>query len=155
MVSTTFRFIIPLTWCHRDRLHLIETSRQMCRDHHQHSEVFQYIDRIHVEKYHPCPWWFVLSSTTLLPSLQHKLDCILCYTLSSLLSSFCSVPPWSITIFISRIPWELHTILWTLDTVILLASLFIPRSPCCGNRNAGRWTMMCEINTPSLVVKGQ
>ena len=28
-------------------------------------------------------------------------------------------------------------------------SLFISRLPCCCNRNADGWTMMCEISTPS------
>ena len=45
------------------------------------------------------PRWFVFSSTTLLPSHQHKLVRVWCYTLSSLLSSNCSSLPWSITIF--------------------------------------------------------
>ena len=35
--------------------------------------------------------------------------------------AFDSVLPWSITIFILGISWELHTILWTLDIVLLLA----------------------------------
>ena len=35
--------------------------------------------------------------------------------------AFGSVLPWSITIFISRMSWELHTILWTLGAVILLS----------------------------------
>ena len=55
------------------RLLLHEISRQLCRDHHQHFELFQDINWMHEEKYHPCPQWFVLSSTTLLPSVQHKL----------------------------------------------------------------------------------
>ena len=38
-------------------------------------------------------------TTTLLPFVQHKLVRVLCYTLSSLLSSICSSLPWSITIF--------------------------------------------------------
>ena len=71
----------------------------MCRAHHQHSELFQDINGIHDEKDHPCPRWLVLSSTTLLPFLQHKLVLVLCYTLSSLLSSNCSSLHWSITIF--------------------------------------------------------
>ena len=71
----------------------------MCRDHHQPYEPIQDIDWVHDEKYHPCPRWFVLSSTTRLPSVQHKLVRVLCYTLSSLLSSICYVQPWSITIF--------------------------------------------------------
>ena len=71
----------------------------MCREHHQHSELFQDIYRILDEKYHPCPRWFVLSSTILLPSIQHKLVRVLCCTLISLLSSLWYVLPWSITIF--------------------------------------------------------
>ena len=71
----------------------------MCPEHHQTYELFQDINRIHDEKYHPWPRWFVLSSTTLLPPLQHELVRVLCYTLSSLLSSICSPLPWSITIF--------------------------------------------------------
>ena len=36
-------------------------------------------------------------------------------------SRFCSFLPWGITIFMSRMSWELHHLLWTLDTVIPLA----------------------------------
>jgi len=61
--------------------------------------LFQDINWINDEKYHPCPRWFVLSSTSLLRSLQQKLVCVLCYTSSSLLPSICSSLPWSITIF--------------------------------------------------------
>ena len=75
----------------------------MCREHHQHSELFQDIYRILDEKYHPCPRWIVLSSTTLLPSHQHKLVHVWCYTLSCLLSSICSSLPWSITILYVKI----------------------------------------------------
>ena len=46
-----------------------------------------------------CPRWFVLSSATLLPFVQHKLVRVLCYIRRSLLSSNCSSLPWSITIF--------------------------------------------------------
>ena len=71
----------------------------MCRGHHQPYELVLDINRIHEEKYHPCPRRVMLSSATLLPSLQHKLAHILCCTLSSLLSNICSSLPWSITIF--------------------------------------------------------
>ena len=37
-----------------DWLHLHEISRQMCHDHRQPYELFQDINRIHDEKYHPC-----------------------------------------------------------------------------------------------------
>ena len=52
---------------------LMEPLDKICRDHHQHFDPFQDINWIHDEKYPPCPRWFVLSSTTLLPSVQHKL----------------------------------------------------------------------------------
>ena len=52
---TTSCFIIPLLDVVAKRLHLHEISRQMCRDHHQHSELFQGIDQMHDEKCHPCP----------------------------------------------------------------------------------------------------
>ena len=99
MVPITFRLSFVWLDVITDWLHLHEISRQMCRDHHQHSELFQDINWVHDDKYHPCPRWFVLPSTTLLTSLQHKLVRVLCYTLSSLLSSICSSLPWSITIF--------------------------------------------------------
>ena len=82
-----------------DRLHLHEISRQMCRGHHQHPELSQdiYIEFL-MRNTILAPQWFVLSPTTLLPPVQHKLIRVLCYTLSSLLSSNCSSLPWSITI---------------------------------------------------------
>ena len=70
-----------------------------CHDHRQHFELLKDINWIPDEKYHPCPRWFVLSPTTWLPSVQHKLVRFLCYTLRSLLSNICSSLPWSITIF--------------------------------------------------------
>ena len=44
VVPTTFRFTISLLDVVADRLHLHETSRQMCRDPHQHSGLFQDIN---------------------------------------------------------------------------------------------------------------
>ena len=55
VIPTTSCFIIPLLDVVVKRLHLHEISRQMCRDHHQHSELLLGIDRMHDEKYHPCP----------------------------------------------------------------------------------------------------
>ena len=71
----------------------------MCRDHHQHSELFQDIIWIHDEKYHPCPSMICVIIDNIFAFPQHKLVRVLCYTLSSLLSSNCSSLPWSITIF--------------------------------------------------------
>ena len=64
-------------------------------------------------------------------------------------SSFCSALPWRVTIFMSRVSWELHHLLWILDVVVLLAILSHSSVPCCCNRNTNKWIMMCEINTPS------
>ena len=98
MVPMTFRFIILWLDVVADCLHL-EISRQMCRDHHQPYDLFQDINRIHDEKYHPCPWWFVLSSTTSFSSLNTERVHVLDWILSSLLSNLCYILPRSITIF--------------------------------------------------------
>ena len=55
VVPITFRFTIPLLDVVADRLHLLETSRQIFRDHFQQFDFFQVVRRIHDEKYHPCP----------------------------------------------------------------------------------------------------
>ena len=102
LVPITFRFIIPGTWCHHRSVTSSWNLSTNVSDHHQPFELFQDINWIHDEKYHPCPRWFVLSLTTLLPSLEHKLVRVLCYTLSSLLSTIWSSLPWSITIFYVR-----------------------------------------------------
>ena len=102
LVPITFHFIITWLDVVTDRLHLHELSRQRCRGH-QHSELIQDINWIHDEKYHPCPRWIVLSSTTLLPSHQHKLVHAWCYTLSSLLPSiWSSLPRKYCHLFLSR-----------------------------------------------------
>ena len=80
----------------------LKTSRQFVVIIVKQFEFFQDIYQILDEKYHPCPRWFVLSSTILLPSIQHKLVRVLCCTLISLLSSLWYVLPWSITIFYVR-----------------------------------------------------
>ena len=67
----------------------------MCRDHHQHSELFQDINRIHDGKYHPCPSMICVIIDNILTFPQRKLVRVLCYTL---LSNICSPLPWSITI---------------------------------------------------------
>ena len=93
------------------------------------------------------PRWFVLSSTTLLPSLWHKLIHVLCCTLSSLLFSFCCFLPWSITIFdvkdVVRIAPPI--ISWNSNTSRHLCSFLGPR--VVSTRNTDNWTMMCEYET--------
>ena len=131
MVPITFRFIILLNFdVIIDRLHPHEISRQMCHDNHQHSELFQDINWIHDEKYHPCPWWIVLSSATLLPSLQHKLVRVLCCTLSSLLPSIVLVYLEILPPFMSRMSWEFHHLLRILGIVILLTITILSWSSC-------------------------
>ena len=71
----------------------------MCHDHHQHSELFKDIDRIHVEKYHPYPLMICVIIDNILVFPRHKCVLVLDWILSSLLSSICSSLPWSITIF--------------------------------------------------------
>ena len=129
---------------------LMKPPRQVCHDHHQHFDPFQDINWIHDEKYHPCPRWFVLSSTTLFPSIQHKLVRVLCYTLSSMLSSLCYVLPWSITIFMSRMSWEFHHLLRDLDTGDTSCHIHSFLGPhVVSNRKTDNWTMMCDFKTSS------
>ena len=115
----------------------------MCRDHHQPYELFQDINWVHDEKYHPCPRWSVLSSTTLLPSHQHKLVRVWCYTLSSLLSSNCSSLPWNINISyvlnVVRISPP-HKKSWYGDTSHHHHSFLGPR--VCSNQGTNKWVVL-------------
>ena len=71
----------------------------MRRDHHQHSELFQDINRIRDEKYHPCPSMICVIIDNILAFPQHKLVHLLCCTLISLLSGLGYVLPCSIIVF--------------------------------------------------------
>ena len=107
-----FCCISPFAWCSRWSIASSWIpSTTKCRDHHQHSELFQDIYRILDEKYHPCPRWFVLSSTILLPSIQHKLVRVLCCTLSSLLSNYVMFYLGVLPYFMSKMLWEFHHLL--------------------------------------------
>ena len=102
VVPITFRFIIRLTWCHRRS---ITSSCNLSTNVLWSSSTLWALPGYQSDSWWEIPSlprWFVLSSTTLLPSLQHKLVRVLCYTLSSLLSSICFSLPWSITIFYVR-----------------------------------------------------
>ena len=122
----------------------------MCRGHNQPYELVLDINRIHEEKYHPCPRRVVLSSTTFLPSPQHKLVHILCCILISLLSNLCYVLPWSITIFyvkdIVRISPPLENS-WYSNTSRHLHLFTDPR--VVANRKTDNGTMMCDFKTSS------
>ena len=85
------------------RLHLNEISRQMCRDHHQHSELFQNINQIHDENYHPCPSMICVVFDYFLTFFPTQ-TCSCCgCTLSSWKSNLSYVLPWSITIFYDKV----------------------------------------------------
>ena len=119
----------------------------MCRDHHQHSELFQDINRIHDGKYHPCPSMICVIIDNILTFPQHKLVRVLCYTL---LSNICSPLPWSIAIFyvknVVRIlpPLENSWYKWCFSP-----SPFPLGPRVIYNRNAEKWTMICEFKTSS------
>ena len=112
------------------RLHLHETSRQMCRNHHLHSEPLRDINRIRDEKYHPCPSMIVLSSTTFLPSPNTNLFmfCVIpwvpCYPAFVLL--YLGVLP----SFMSRMFWDLFHLLRVLGVVLLLTITILSWSSC-------------------------
>ena len=92
----------------------------------------------------------VLSSTTLLLSLQHKLVHVLCCTLRSLLSNLCYVLPWSITIFyvkkVVRISPPLKNS-WYSNTSRHLRSYLGPRVD--SNRGTNKWTVLLGFWTSS------
>ena len=97
LVPITFHFIITLTWCRRRSI----TSSWTLATKVSRSSTFWAHPGYQLDSWWEIPSlprWIVLSSTTLLPSHQHKLVHVWCYTLSSLLSSNCSSLPWSITI---------------------------------------------------------
>ena len=97
LVPITFHFIITLTWCRRRSI----TSSWTLATKVSWSSTFWAHPGYQLDSWWEIPSlprWIVLSSTTLLPSHQHKLVHVWCYTLSSLLSSNCSSLPWSITI---------------------------------------------------------
>ena len=99
MVLITFRFIIPLTWCRR---WLITSSWNLSTNSSSTLWVLPGYQLSSWWEIPSLPRWIVLSSTTLLPSIQHKLVRVLCYTLRSLLSNICSSLAWSITIFYDK-----------------------------------------------------
>ena len=86
------------------------------------------------------PRWFVLSSATLMPSLQHKLAHVFCITLSSFLPSLCHVLPWNIAIFYVKDVVGISPVLenswfkWYLSP-----SPFFSWSPVVPNSNTDKW----------------
>ena len=95
----------------------VEPLDQICRDHHiltpsRISIKFMMTSTI------LAPRWFVLSSTTLLLSLQHKLVRVLCYTFSSMLPSIVLLYLGILPPFMSRMSWEFHHLLIILGIMI-------------------------------------
>ena len=132
--------------------YILKSLDKVCRDHPQPYELFQDINWVHVEKYYPCPRWSALSSTTLLPSHQHKLVRVWCYTLSSLLSSNCSPLPWNINISyvinVVRISPPLKNS-WYGDTSHHHHSFLGPRVD--SNRGTNKWAVLfgfCPSRNP-------
>ena len=124
----------------------------MCRDHHQPYELFQDINWVHDEKYHPCPRWSVLSSTTSMPSFQTQTWSCFEWTLSSLLSSNCSSLPWNINISfvlnVVRISPPLKKS-WYGDTSHHHHSFLDPRVD--SNRGTNEWAVLfgsCPSSNP-------
>ena len=122
----------------------------MCRDHHQPYELFQDINWIHDEKYHPCPRWFVLSSTTLLPSVQHNLF-VFCVNLEitatqQLIFLTSEVLPSPFVKGVVRISPPLKNS-WYHNTSCHLRSFLGPR--IVFNRNTDNGAMTCEFKTSS------
>ena len=68
---------------------------------------------------HSIPKW--LGETNSSTSSISRIGSKQLYPADQMQSSFWSVLPWSVTIFMSRVSWELHHLLWILDAVILLA----------------------------------
>ena len=136
-----FLWVVPLFSCILIPVYHLIVKSMSCIHAHRHL-IFLWSVK---------PFYSGMTRRNKLQYLIHFLDWVkaIVFHRSKCQSSFCSVLPWSITFFMLGISWELHTILWTLDTVILLAIIFHSSVPCCRNRNAGKWTMMCEINTPS------
>ena len=71
----------------------------MCRDHHQHSELFQNVNRIHDERYHPFPLDDCVNIDNILAFPQHKTCSSFALYLEFLAIRLSYALPWSITIF--------------------------------------------------------
>ena len=97
------------------------------------------------------PFYFRMTRRKKLQYLIHIQDWVkaVVFRRSKCNPAFGYVLPWSITHFMSGVSWDLHLLLWILDAVIFLAIIVHSSVPCYYNRNADRWTVMCESNIPS------
>jgi len=121
MVLITLRFIIQLAWCHR---RLVTSSWNISTNVSWSSSTFWGLPGYQSDSWWEIPSlprWFVLSSTTLLPSLQHKFVRVLCYTFSSLLPNIVLLYLGILPPFMSRMSWQFYHLLRILDIVISLA----------------------------------
>ena len=122
----------------------------MCRDHHQPYGLFQDINWVHDEKYHPCPddWCYLWP--------------LYCLPFNTNLFVFCVIP-WDpcypafvrlylgvIPSFMSRMSWEFHHLLRILDTCDTSCHIRSLLGPCVvSNQKNNNWTMMCDFKTSS------
>ena len=136
----------------------------MCRDHHEHYELFQVIDWIHDEKYHPCPRWLCYHRPLYcLPSNTNLfVFCVIpwdsCYPVFVLL--YLGVLP----SFMSRMSWEFHHLLrnscysdasrhhhsflgprveWTLLWEFNISSNLVTSELMDNNSNLACWLLKC------------
>ena len=133
LVPIIFRLTIHLTRCHHRLITPSWNLSTICRDR---QTTFWFLP-----EYQPNGWWqvtilvprwSVLSPTTLLPSLQHKLVRVLCYTWRPVLFSNYSSLPWSITIFyVKNVVRILPPLKNSWYRWYFLPYPFIPWSPCC------------------------
>ena len=150
MIPITFRFIIPLTWCHRWS---ITSSLNLSTNVSWSSSAFRVLPGYQLNS-----WWevpslpsmscFVIDHFIAFPPTQ-TCSCSF-YTLSSLLSNICSSLPWNTTTFYVK---NVVVILpplensWYSNISRLLRWFLGPRVD--SNRNTGNWTLRCEFKTSS------
>ena len=131
--------------------YILKSLDKISRDHCQHLDSFLDINWIHDEKYHPCARWFVLSLTTLMPPLQHKLVRVFVLYLEILATQLmlCSTLEYYHLLCqnVVRISPPLMNS-WYSNTSRHLRSFLGPRIVFF-NRNTDNWAMTCEFKTSS------
>ena len=129
-------FMKPLDKCVVDIINILSSSKRSIEIMMRNTILA--LDDSCYQRQHYC----IPSNTKLVP--------VLCYTLSSLLSSICSSLPWSITIFyvknVMRItpPLKNSWYKWYLSP-----SPFFLGPRVVSNRKTDNWTWMCEFKTSS------
>ena len=151
MVSITFRFIIPLTWCHRRS---VTSSWNLSTNVSWSSSTFWGLPRYQLNS-----WWEITS----LPSMIGVIiDHFIVFHSTQTCSGFelyleilATQQFYFFTLgvlpsFMSRKSWEFHHLLRDLDTgdtSCHICSVLGPR--VVSNRKTDNWTMMCDFKTSS------